>query len=82
MEKKGLSAVSVSRLQFNLSRTLGEATENQLPFYIQNRHIKTHLVVPIALVTENLMSAIEHLPQAKHQCCGACSCGTKPRTEG
>jgi hypothetical protein len=78
---KDLHSVSVSQLQFNLSRTLGEATVNKAPFYIQNRHVKTHLVLPMMLVTDELMSQLGNYAPSPHQCCGLCSWDRKTGQE-
>lgn len=46
-EHKHVLEVSVSQLQFNLSRTLIKATKLNTPFGIRKRHERTHVFFPV-----------------------------------
>jgi len=52
------STLSISRLQFSLSRTLANCTADNCPFWISNRGLQTHLVLPLTLVSEELLALL------------------------
>ena len=75
MTKTPIPAVSVSQLQLNLSRTLAASAAQGTAYYISNRCDLTHLLLPIRLVTQEMLAllGLAEGPTPK-PCCGSCTC--------
>lgn len=75
MTKTPIPAVSVSQLQFSLSRTLAACAAQGTAYYISNRCDLTHLLLPISLVTEEMLALLGLAEGPKPKtCCGSCTC--------
>lgn len=48
---KQQNQISISELQFNLSRTLNQVTDTQIPMLVTNRNKITHQIVPVCSST-------------------------------
>lgn len=44
---KHQNQISISELQFNLSRTLNQVTDTQMPVHVTNRGQVTHQIIPV-----------------------------------
>ena len=80
--------VSVSQLQFHLSRTLQESTLEQRPFVIARRQVRTHMVVPLSMLTPDLLATLSKAGVELGGCqqcatqCASCSSRKKGESDG
>jgi len=66
-----VTSVSVSHLQFHLSKILDRSSQDAAPFVITKRHQCTHLVLPIALITDEILRAMGDKGEGLRSC-GKC----------
>lgn len=71
MSDHSCNDVTISHLQFHLSRILDEATRSATPFTITKRHRRTHLVLPLSIVTDAVIDALG-LPGGVLRGCAYC----------